>query len=336
VFDPGEQGVGVPLSYTAFNLRFESDLPIPGLTVSPHTEAADVAVRLGAPPSWLGEVGDAAQQEYYVNPNCDTSGTPLLRVWLLGERYFRLRYADGTEFVLDRSGTRVWATWPSSLTLEDTATYLLGPVLGFILRLRGTVCLHASAVAVDGQAIALLGPAGAGKSTTAAAFAAYGYPILTDDIVGLSRENGTLLVQPSYPRLRLWPTSVEALYGRDDALPLLTPTWDKRYLDLTVADYKFQSTALPLRAIYILGPRQSGLDRPVVEPVSPADGFTSLVTNTYVNYLLDKRMRAVEFDVLSQAASRAVLRHLTPPDSLVSLRELCGAILEDYRRLPRA
>jgi hypothetical protein len=325
----------VPLSYTAFNLRLESDLPIPGLPASPCTEATDVAVWLGAQPPWLAEVMDAASHEYYVNPHCDASGTPLLKVWLLGPHYFRLRYCDGTEFILDRSGTRVWATWPSPLTLEDTATYLLGPVLGFILRLRGTVCLHASAIAVEDKAIALLGPAGAGKSTTAAAFAGLGYPVMTDDVVSLSETNGDLVVEPAYPRLRLWPTSVEALYGQHDALPLLTPTWDKRYLDLTAGDYKFQSTALPLSAIYILGGRRPGAGRPVVRPVSPADGFTILLQNTYVNYLLDREMRATEFKMLSRAANRTALRHLNPPDSLDALSDLCGAILEDYHSLPR-
>ncbi len=325
----------MPLSYTAFNLRLESDLSIPGLPASHYSEATDVRVWLGAPPPWQAEVMDTASQEYYVNPHSDASGTPLLRVWLLGPHYFRLRYCDGTEFILDRSGTRVWATWPPPLTLEDTVTYLLGPVLGFILRLRGTVCLHASAFAVEDQAIALLGPAGAGKSTTAAAFAERSYPVLTDDVVSLSEKNGALVVEPAYPRLRLWPTSVEALYGRHDALPLLTPTWDKRYLDLTADNYKFQSAALPLRAIYILGERQPGVGRPAVEPVSPADGFTYLLQNTYVNYLLNREMRATEFKVLSRAANRTALRHLTPPDSLDALSDICGAILEDYHSLPR-
>jgi hypothetical protein len=294
-----------------------------------------VAVWLGTPPPWLAEVRGAVSKEYYVNPHSDASGTPLLKVWLLGSHYFRLRYCDGTEFILNKSGTRVWATWPPPLTLEDTATYLLGPVLGFILRLRGTVCLHASAVAVGDQAIALLGPAGAGKSTTAAAFAGLGYPVLTDDVVSLSEKNGALVVEPAYPRLRLWPTSVEALYGRHDALPLLTPTWEKRYLDLTADDYKFQNTALPLRAIYLLGPREPGVGRPVVRPVSAADGFTCLLQNTYVNYLLDRGMRATEFKILSQAADRTALRRLIPPDSLSALTDLCHAILDDYRSLPR-
>jgi dephospho-CoA kinase len=51
--------------------------------------------------------------------------------------------------------------------------------------LRGVVCLHASAVAIGDEAIALLGPAGSGKSTTAAAFAERGYSVLAEDVVTL-------------------------------------------------------------------------------------------------------------------------------------------------------
>ncbi len=50
--------------------------------------------------------------------------------------YFRFQYTDGTEFVIDRRGGRIWATWSAAGTVEDMATYLLGPVLGFVLRLR--------------------------------------------------------------------------------------------------------------------------------------------------------------------------------------------------------
>src|SRR5437879_13890138 len=49
--------------------------------------------------------------------------------------------------------------------------------------------------------------------------------------------------EPGYPRVRLWPDAVHALYGSSTDLPRLTPTWDKRYLDL--AD-QFEPLVLPL------------------------------------------------------------------------------------------
>ena len=210
----------------------------------------DVEVRVGATPLLLREAAPPLDLARYIAPVEDACGQPTLVVWeVAGGHYFRLRYADGTEFLLARSGAEAWATWPEPLTLDDAATYLLGPVLAFILRLRGTVCLHASCVALGSRAVALVGQAGAGKSTTAAAFARRGIPVLSDDAAAVDDRGANLVVQPGNPRLRLWGASAQILFSAPDALPRLTPNWDKLYLDLGENDFAFQETPLP-RARY--------------------------------------------------------------------------------------
>jgi len=251
-----------------------------------------------------------------------------------------MAYSDGTEFVVNRPGTRVWAAWPDEATLEDTATYLLGPVLGFVLRLRGATCMHASAVAVENHAVLFLGPAGAGKSTTAAAFAQQGYRILSDDVAVLVGEGTAIAVWPGYPQLRLWPESAEWLYGCREALPRLTPPdginawWDKRYLDLLDHGYQFQREPLPLAAIYVLGEHAAGAEAPFVEPVSAPAALITLVANTYVNYLLDRQMRAREFEVLGRVAASVPLRRLIPHTDLASLSKLCEVVIQDVQTRP--
>ena len=115
------------------------------------------------------------------------------------------------EFWLEHEGKEIWAIWPKASTLEDASSYLLGPVLGVLLRLRGTTCLHASAVAIDGQAVAFAGTEGAGKSTTAAAFARVGHSVLSDDVVALKENESGFVVAPAYPHICLWPDSVRGL-----------------------------------------------------------------------------------------------------------------------------
>jgi hypothetical protein len=92
-----------------------------------------------------------------------------------------------------------------------------------VLRLRGTPSLHAGAVAIDGVAVALAGEAGTGKSTTTAALAGRGHPVLADDVLALRATGGEILAQPAYPHLRLWPDIVPALLGPRAELPRLTP-----------------------------------------------------------------------------------------------------------------
>ena len=136
--------------------------------------------------------------------------------------------------------------------------------------LRGIVCLHASAVAIGDEVIALLGPAGSGKSTTAAAFAARGYSILAEDVVTLDDRGDHFLVRPGYPCIRLWPASVKALYGSETHLPKLTPNWDKCYLDLSD---NFQKEPLRLAAIYHLSERRHDAVAPFIQYTRSSRGF---------------------------------------------------------------
>ena len=239
---------------SAFGLSLCTNRRVPGLIAHSAVSTADTRIWLDRAPL-APRICDLPDDILYVS-EAHVENTPALRVWRqAGGACFRLLYSDGTEFIVDRGGSEVWATWPGSSTLEDTATYLLGPVLGFVLRLRGITCLHASAVAIGDRAIAMLGPASAGKSTVAAAFCRMGHPVLADDIVALSERDDVFQVQPAYPQLRLWPESVALLYGAADALPRLTPTWDKRALDLTRNGCRFQQQPLPLAAIYVLAER---------------------------------------------------------------------------------
>jgi hypothetical protein len=295
---------------------------------------SDLQVRLGWMPSWLNELQEKKSQCWYVSSGQNHCGEPLFKVWqLLTGSYFRLRYSDGTEFLIDRQGTRIWATWPDRLTLEDLATYLLNPALGFVLRLRGVTCLHASAIAIDGQAIAIAGPSGAGKSTTAAAFVALGYRGLADDVVALSRTAHHLLAQPGYPQVRLWPESVKMLFGAADVLPRLTPTWDKRYINLADGACRFERRALPLAAIYILDERVDDTNAPVIRTMSARAALITLTANTYLNCLLDQRMRAQEFAVLAQLITDVAVRQVIPHQNSVQVSKLCHAILDDFRDL---
>jgi hypothetical protein len=232
-------------------------------------------------------------------------------------------------------GAKVWATWLAPLTLDDTATYLLGPVLGVVLRLRRAVCLHASAVALGGWAVALVGPAGAGKSTAAAAFARRGFPVLSDDVSTLDVRGGTLLVHPGNPRLRLWSQSVQALFGAPDALPRLTPNWDKLCLDLGKNDFAFQETPLPLGAVYVLGNRSGDIGAPYVELLSPQERFLELVRNGYVAPWLHCAMNVVDFELFGRLVRCVPVRRVVPHEGSTRLPVLCQTILDDFQGILR-
>ena len=328
-------------TYAVFGLLLRSDLPIPGLipvrpgqpTSFESSNDPAVAVHLSAFPQNAAAIQSRAEELSYASPYKDESGNPALTIWrVTGSRYLRLAYSDGTQFWLDREGREVWTTWPDKSTLEDTATYLLGPVLGILLRLRGVTCLHASAVAFGERAVAFVGSEGAGKSTTAAALAQRGHAILSDDVVALAERNGSFLVHPAYPYLSLWPQSVESLYGSAEALPRFSVNYEKRCLSLPQQELKFEERVLPLAAIYILGDRR-GDPAPLVEELTPRKAFFSLVANTFATNTIDSGMRASEFEILSRLAPRVPIRALYAHQDAGRLVDLCDLLSDETRIL---
>jgi len=321
------------LSQIVYQLRINSDVPLPGPAVTPPTETHDLRVTMQKDFSGRHRLAHSPPDFFYVSPTCNEQGHPTLRVGAIADgSYFALLYADGVQFVVDRSGQEIWVDWPETSSLEDAATYLMGPVMGYVLRRRGIVSLHASAVSIDGRAIALVGEAGAGKSTTAAAFATLGYGILSDDLVPLDDRKDGFLALPGYPRINLWPDSVRALFGSEEALPRITPTWEKRFLALDREGYRFESNPLPLAAIYVLAPRDSAAPRMSFEEQNASTALITLVKNTYVNYLMDPQMRRHEFDIVSRLVSAVSVRSVRPPDDPLRLREFCEAIATDARK----
>jgi hypothetical protein len=225
------------------------------------TDAACLQVRLHASPAWAAEPSSLR----YEHPHHDDRGRPLLRWHAFGQGRHSLQYADDCRFFLELEARTLWARWPSTLTDEDAATYLFGPVLSFFLRLSGKVSLHASVVMIGGRCVAFAGPAGSGKSTLAAALAALGQPVLTEDVACLDETEEGFSVRPGYPLIRLWQSAEHLLPRRETALPLLTPNWDKRYLPLDGGRHHHESA--PLAAIYLLQAREAMAAPARVAPV---------------------------------------------------------------------
>jgi hypothetical protein len=315
-------------AYSVFGLSLSANRPIPGLKQAKGIpQPPYLEIRLGVSPRIQCE--DHAGQEVltFTSSILLESGQPTLRIWeIMGGAFLRLDYFDGVQFWLERKGNAIWARWPDSSSFEDAATYLLGPVLGLALRLRGVTCLHASAVAFGNHAVAFAGTEGAGKSTTAAALAQRGHRVISDDIVALVESDGAFFVLPAYPYLCLWPDSVNMLYGTEKALPAFSRNWKKRQLLLAENRLGFEEQPLPLGAIFLLGERTTEAAAPFVETVAPKDGLFSLVADTYATNLLDRDMRAREFELLGRMLGFVPVRRLRPHEDALRIDALCSVI----------
>jgi len=266
------------------------------------------------------------------------------------------RYGDGTAIDVDlrQHPARIRAVIAPGQTLEDLTAYLYGPVLGFVLRSRGRLAMHASCVRIGDGAVLLAGPPGAGKSTTAAALALRGLSVVSDDLTALALENchseraqrvtrhseraqrveesapasceteGAVCAWPAFDHLRLWPDGERIVLGHSDRLERITPSWDKRRFPLEST--AFADEPVPVRAILVLQPRRDG-QRVQIQRLAPSRAVVTLATLTYANYLLDGAMRAQELVQLGALVRAVPVSALTPPAGREHLDALCDAIV---------
>ena len=322
------------LRYRIYGLNLCSDSPIPGLQqLSGPAPSPDVDVQFVPQPQWVKDALTLPATVLHSLPACEETRDPAFVLTSFGDgQFFQLYYSDGSRFVTDAATTRIWGAVGHAQTMADLATYFLGPIMGYVLRRRGITAFHASAFCLDGKAVLLTGDAGAGKSTTAAALALQGFPILCEDIAAVSETNHGFHVHSGHSRVCLWPESVEILLGQREALPLITPTWDKRYLSLDASPAPQETQSQPLGAIYILAPRHAA-DAPRIEEVSPRDVLVELVQNTYMNWLLDRGQRAHEFELLSRVVAQVPVRRIVPRRDSAQLNALCELLVADATRL---
>lgn len=309
--------------YQIYGITLSSNQPLPILIAASKTSTTTVDVEVNITECELLDQDIKAENKHY------RSG------WYTKQKadgiYYCLSLRGGNEILdveIAPDGKKIWITW-ANLPLAEVTAILIGCILGTALRLQGKICLHSSVIKVDNCAIAIIGAKGAGKSTTAAAFAKRGYPILADDIAVLADYGDSFLVQPGYPRLRLWKSAVNAVYGSEAELSRVFRQTDKHFVELhqnNTSAWCFHSQPLPLAAIYILGERQQSLVTPSVETVTPQVGLMHLITHRYPQSLkLQQDMQRREFAVLGRLAAAVPMRHLHREDNLAELGKVCEA-----------
>ena len=306
------------MRFRAGGLTIAAPRPIPGFK-SCGAARADITVATTATPPWVNSSFHLCHR----SDNTDALGTPNLMVVRASEG-FRLAYADDTIFWIAKDGRRIWMTWAT--TFEDACTYLTGPVLAFVLRLHGALALHASAVQIGHHALALVGPHGAGKSTTAAALGRRGCPVIADDVLRLTRGREGWLAQADGSVLRLWPRASQLLFGDADRLPRMTASWDKRALRL--GQYGIRSASRPVTLSGLVFLDGSGVGPDPVVSVDAAAALLRLVANSAATHLLDTSQRAAEFPALGTLARSVPSAVAFVPHDTLDTTRLCDQLIE--------
>ncbi len=146
-------------------------------------------------------------------------GSGLVGFWLVWDRLAQYSIVATTEWldVLPIFAEPLAGNFDANARIDDRLFSLLisGLGLAFWLGLRGEVVIHGSATAdSDGQAVLLVGPTGAGKSTLSALLCACGRQLIADDAVRLERTHRGWVVHGGVRevRLRSGATSAKRLF----------------------------------------------------------------------------------------------------------------------------
>ncbi len=195
---------------------------------------------------------------------------------------------------------------------------ILGAALAVLLYQRGKFVLHASAVAVGGEAVVFVGNKGHGKSTMAAMLCSRGHQLLADDTVVIDLNEGDRhLVLPGFPQFKLYPDSVIATSDDDpEKLEEVASNLMKR----SQRAENFCAETLPLRAIYVLS---EGTEVQITQLV-PQETIKHLISNTYMARFSSDWLRGIAATNLEQCTAIA---NQTPVYLLERPRDL--SILED-------
>jgi len=326
--------------YHVFGLRIRSEEPLPSLRPVLESGAPDVYVSFCGGDDRDSELPESGWLEEEAVQFYPALGFVISSCEAPRGTYLNFFYAEderSISFYLNPDVSRVWIYWTGDVWLEEIHIFLLGPVMGRLLRRKGRLCFHANTISVDDSAVVFAGQKGAGKSTITAFLVALGYPLVSDDISVLNTSGGTPGIVPGLPRIRLERNVASMLVDSTQ----LKPVWrrgrhrpDKVYLELDQFGLPFCPQQVALRCIYLLRPRSREESSILIESVSGPNQLIGLLTNTYGEHKLNKEIRSLEFETLSRLALKVPIRSVSIPEGLDSLRAACDDLVQDVCQLP--
>ena len=293
--------------YQAFGLNMESEVPFLDMPTVPGP--ADIVIRYGSVPD---EIPGAKSKgvRYQASP-----GEFLLQVDGIARYYV----TQGTAIQIERA--------PGAAD-EEVVLFLMGSAMGALLHQRHILPLHASAVAVDGDAVLFLGTSSVGKSTLAAGLQKRRHPLLADDVCAVTADgDGEAKVIPGFPRLKLWADALEKLEA--DAAGLKRVRLARDFKKYFVPFDGESSTHAAIRSIFVLG--TTNTDRFEIVELKGTEKLGPIIRNTYrPRFLEGLGGKEDHFRQCSAVVAAATVLRVVRPGGEFRLDELMDLIEEHW------
>lgn len=245
--------------YKAYGLNILSELELPELLHGNPEGKTDVCIRFGEIPEKLKNANNVDSWSQIRGNHFQLNIEETARYRAIAGEKIIIQPLDNTDLI-------------------NVRLYLLGTVFGAILHQRNIVPLHASAILVNGTAIAFTGDSGSGKSTMAAYWHNRGYKIISDDMIALLPDStGEIMVYGGSPRIKLWGDTIESLNIDKKNLMPDHVRMDKYHL---MIHDNYQVEPVPLNSLFLLDKANSSTPEGI-EKLEGSDAIITLLHNTY-------------------------------------------------------
>jgi hypothetical protein len=200
--------------------------------------------------------------------------------------------ADGAELLCEPD--------PSN---EQWANILAAQALPLAATLQGLEVMHASGVVLNGSALLIAGPPGAGKSSLAAALVRAGGRLLSDDAVALELTDDELIAHAGSVVLQLREREDGALSAEARAAlgqPAPSSGGKQRYLSADAP------APAPLGSLFLL---ERSAQQPAVERLTAVNPFELIASTFNLSVRTPTRLQR-QLDVVSAIASKGLAYRL--------------------------
>jgi hypothetical protein len=280
--------------YRGYSLIIGSELQIPELP--PAQGEPDVVIRFGTVPRPAGKASVSDERAFHTSAGA-------------------FHIIDGRQIVID--------PLPGA-DVEVLRVILIGRMMAYLLRQRGWLSLHASAVSINDCGMLFLGASGAGKSTVAAAFHSRGHKVISDDVSPVRASRNRCIALPSRPRLRL-DERARSIVRSESAVA----QWDKYLVDVTRGGLP---DSIEVKRIYVL---RDGCQIGTQE-ISVLASVRLLSAHSFFRRgRMDEASLRGHLRQCADVAEIVSLRYLTRPRLLTALPDVVGLAEKEAEELRR-
>lgn len=249
-----------------------------------------------------------------------------------GSTYW-LRVPDLGSYLLQLDPPRILIS-PDAASL-DPATLehqLVDQILPRLLAQLGELLVHASALTINGRNALFLGPSGWGKSTLAGLLQRRGHTVLSDDCVQVNPEGERFNAIPTYPSLRLFPDSLDAVFpDLVETTPVANYTEKRRVPMPPPTDVV---GGVPIEVLYLLGDPAKADGSIRISPLRPAEICLSLIRHSFRLDLSDRVATVRHLDRCSAIARAVPAFRIDYPRDFALHDEIEQAITRHLTGLP--